>query len=188
MKTASKMLEKIRLKKIAKLVKGKRVLDIGCGNANLIKFLPKHVDYTGIDFDGKVIETNKRKWKNAKFYNIELEKEASISEKNYESAVISAALQYISMRSAVGLLKSLKTKLTREGRVIITAPTVMGERMKMLLRWTGLLVMDLDKYKQHFSKRHLTKLIEEAGFRIINYRKFELGLNQIVVAAKIRNI
>lgn len=45
-----------------------KVLDLGCGTATMLDYLPKNIKYTGIDYSLNYIQSNKKKYKNS-LYN-----------------------------------------------------------------------------------------------------------------------
>ena len=53
---------------------GKKVLEIGCSSGYGYQFLPEGIDYTGLDYDSKIIEVAKnQQWgDNAKFYHADI--------------------------------------------------------------------------------------------------------------------
>lgn len=64
--------QRFRFKKLAEIgvLRGMRILDIGCGRADFLKYLQEtvgEVDYTGIDIVPELIETSRAKHPNATF-------------------------------------------------------------------------------------------------------------------------
>ncbi len=57
------------LKTVSNLVKGKSVLDIGCGFAQLSQFLPEETDYVGIDQSEDMLKIACEKFPKAKLLN-----------------------------------------------------------------------------------------------------------------------
>lgn len=42
--------------------KGSRVLDIGCGPADILEYLPENIEYVGIDMSGEYIEAARKRF------------------------------------------------------------------------------------------------------------------------------
>ena len=69
--TNDKFLENSEIKYITSIIpRGSRVLDVGCGNGNLLRVLKKklNIKAVGIDFSKELINTAQKKSKNIKFY------------------------------------------------------------------------------------------------------------------------
>ena len=68
--------EKVRYSWAANNIKGNNVLDIGCSSGYGAQFFAENVNYTGIDYDAKIIEeANAQKWlPNTKFIHSDLTK------------------------------------------------------------------------------------------------------------------
>lgn len=78
-----------------KLKDGDKVLDLGCGTANMVKYFPSGVkiDYTGIDFQKNYIDYCSKKYKNYTFICKNLLDEINLDKKFniiYSEAVLAA--------------------------------------------------------------------------------------------------
>ncbi|MDB5106089.1 MAG: hypothetical protein JWP91_3778 [Fibrobacteres bacterium] len=49
------------IREVLKPFPGARILDIGCGTAEILKFLPENIDYTGFDMSPKYIEAARKR-------------------------------------------------------------------------------------------------------------------------------
>jgi methionine biosynthesis protein MetW len=58
------------IKAIVSLIKGGKVLDVGCGKGRLLNYLPQNVEYHGIDFDKKYVKKLKIRKINAKLCDL----------------------------------------------------------------------------------------------------------------------
>lgn len=85
-KVASRLLKRFQdpkhlsmLRTVSSLVKGKSVLDVGCGFALLSQFLPEGTEYLGVDQSEDMLKIASKKFPKAKLlnenlYNLQLEK------------------------------------------------------------------------------------------------------------------
>ena len=94
----------------------KSVLDFGCNHGNFIRFQP-HNNYTGIDIDKNIIDTNQQKmpqynWQHYDGYNYMYNptgKETVEIKDNYDVAVCFSVITHMTveeMENTIGLLKS----------------------------------------------------------------------------------
>ena len=54
--------ESVRYRWAAQNLKGKKVLEFGCSSGYSLRFLPKDIDYTGVDYDPTIIEVAKKEF------------------------------------------------------------------------------------------------------------------------------
>ena len=108
----SPLLEKIRLNKVLKWVKGKRILDYGCGYGKLAEFLAEK-EYIGVDANEEIVRKARKihvNKKNVKFYTLEEFK--NINETNFDTVVLAAVIEHI--ENPLELLLTLKGFLAKE--------------------------------------------------------------------------
>ena len=106
------------LKKKVKLNKNTKILDIGCGRANIISSLQKKYKFknkpVGID-----IIKNRNVKKNIIFYK----KDALLFLKNtkvkFDLIIIKQVIHFFSIKQLESLLKNAKSKLTNKGQILI---------------------------------------------------------------------
>lgn len=92
-----------------------KILDVGCGTSNIVKFLGKNVDYVGFDCSKKYIEYSKRKYPNHLFLNKSvLEKIDTIQ--NFDVIIslgVMAALNDETLKDMLAILRSYANKNTK---------------------------------------------------------------------------
>ena len=95
----------------------KRILDIGCGRANIISFLQKKYR-----FKNKAIGIDIIKNKNIK-KNIIFKKSDAINylkkNKKYDLIIIKQTIHFFSKRKLISLLNYTKTRLKQGGKILI---------------------------------------------------------------------
>ena len=109
-----------RLEKISRHVKGKKILDAGCGEGHLLKFLSKRkADYFGIDITEVALEKARKRFPEGKFYKMDLAK-LEFPDESFDCVTCSEVLEHIYLYKDV--LKELIRVLKKDGLLIITFP------------------------------------------------------------------
>ena len=156
-KLLESLLQKQRFKKILHFIRGNSVLDFG-GNKGELK---NHVsqEYMLCNEDYSVLQGKK-----------------------FDTIVSLAVVEHIPEEQVFEIIKMLKKRLNKNGRIIITTPT---KRNKPILEFLGKLnLLDKENIKQHkhyWNKEELFNLAKKSDLNISYYKKFQFGLNQIIV-------
>ena len=95
-----------------------KILEIGCYTANLLAFLPKNVDYYGVDFDGEAIEIAKKKGAKVKAVNLDYE-DIDLDIK-FDIVVCTEVLEHLI--NPHSLIKKISTLVKEDGYVLISLP------------------------------------------------------------------
>lgn len=108
---------------VEKYVKAKqndRILDIGCGPANIIDFLPFNIEYLGFDKSKDYINFAKKKYNsnNYKFISTPIS-DINITEKNFDIVMGNAVLMNLSDKDADLFFKIAHDGLKDSGRLVI---------------------------------------------------------------------
>lgn len=76
--------------------------------------------------------------------------------------------------------------LKEQGKLILTTPMPMAKPILEFLAFKLKVIdrLEIEDHKQYFSKKTLTVLLQNAGFKNIQFKYFQLGLNGHVVATK----
>lgn len=110
--------------KAAELKGDEKVLDLGCGRCALKRFLPKSINYTGIDFPaiGKHYGLD---FKNKEIIYANLEKgiPSKIKNRKFDVIFLLEVLEHIEHFKS--LLIECKEILNKNGRIVITTPSNM---------------------------------------------------------------
>lgn len=82
-------------------------------------------------------------------------------------------------------LKEIHRILKNGGQLIVTTPSPKAKKLIKLLSFFPLLLdpSGID-HKIYFSRKNLYRLFETIGFRIIYYKTFQFGMNQLIIAKK----
>jgi ubiquinone/menaquinone biosynthesis C-methylase UbiE len=97
---------------------GMKVLDVGCGPANVLSYLPP-VDYTGIDLNEKHIAFARALYGDrGRFLVGNAAEDLKQEENTFDLINVSALLHHLGDEEAVTLFKSLKLLLKADGRIV----------------------------------------------------------------------
>jgi len=177
----SPLLQHIRLKKISKIIKNdKSILDLGCDNARLIDSLKSYSHYVGIDNNPEQIEENKTKYtdKKNRFFAADLEK--INLHKKFDYIVLAAIIEHIHDEKKLG--KILNQASHENTKILITTPLPHSDGILKVGAKMGIFSKEsLDEHDKYYTEKELTKFGEDHGFNVVNYKKFEFGVNQICV-------
>src|SRR5258708_6711271 len=97
---------------------GMKMLDVGCGPANVLAYLPQ-LDYTGIDLNEKHIAfTRQRYGERGRFIVGNAADDLRQEEETFDLINVSALLHHLHDGQAVSLFTSLKRLLKKDGRIV----------------------------------------------------------------------
>lgn len=181
--------------------KGDRVLDLGCGNGRLNKFLEEEskVEYLGIDNSNELLKAAKKNNPKAKFKKGDL---LEIPEKDQSSDIIAciAAFHHIPTKKLRNkALEEMRRVLKKDGILIITVWNLFQKKYKKyiwksrirsllsfgkeeargtLIPWSD---SGINRYYYAFKPKELRKLLEQAKFKILEEEK---GNNLLFICQK----
>ena len=92
---------------------GDSILDIGCGTAEILDFLPSNIQYTGCDISTEYIEAARKRFPNATFYTGALPQGGS-----FDIVLALCVLHHLSDDESIALFNAAKSVLKPGGRVI----------------------------------------------------------------------
>lgn len=174
-----------------------KVLDVGCGNGNISRYVgAKGHLVTGIDISANAINKAKEltNLPNVKFRNIPAEK--LDSNDKFDLIICSEVIEHLSIPEQV--LTTLKKLLNSNGTLIVTVPNGFGPRevlitkpiqwlktnkpeildslnkIKSKMGFTGQTIQsDADDltHVQFFTKKSLSKLVSKHGLKLVNFDK-----------------
>ena len=108
---------------ITPFLKGKKLLDIGCGSGRDIGFfLQKGFKVAGVDAAAEFLKICKMKYPKLKFYSSKIQK-LNIPEKNFDVISIIAVWMHLKKGEYQNTIKSIKKYLKKNGVLIISYST-----------------------------------------------------------------
>ena len=151
------------------------LLDIGCGGNHLVKSYSEKG--TGVDV---------HPWNGVDIV-IKDSSKLPFEDEKFETVTILAALNHITNRDDV--LKEVHRVLKKDGILIITMLGPKFSKFWHFIRKKS----DPDQHERHihneevwgFTDDGLVKLLESAGFNVTLKKKFDMGLNTMMVAEKL---
>lgn len=185
----SKYITKARLSRVTQYL-GNEICDIGCGNGELVDYLPMNVHrLVMIDRSPnrrQFVEAQMAKKKiNGQFVQADITSEAFCSSMEpFETVVIAALLEHLNSPKIA--FKHIFNLLKPNGKIVITTPSLMGG---IVHSYASLLYLTnreaaLEHHK-FYNRRSLKQMLVQQGFVMEYYKRFQVGLNQIAVGRKL---
>jgi 2-polyprenyl-3-methyl-5-hydroxy-6-metoxy-1,4-benzoquinol methylase len=149
------------------------VLDIGCGSGVLARHLPPK-GYLGFDQDSAVLELARRSYPEHRFTS------TMPKGQHFDTIVALALLEHLDDPGAA--LREWQQQLAPGGRIVATTPHPRGDRLHRTGARLGLFSQSAaEEHTALLDRRSLAALGGGASLRITHYRRFLLGMNQVVV-------
>lgn len=114
---------------------GDRILDIGCGPANMVSFLPENIDYIGFDESEAYIRNAKKKFpqKNYSFFQERVNFAKDFNEK-FDIIMANAILHHINDEEAENLI-SFASRNLKNGGKLVTHDGCFTQNQSKIKRW-----------------------------------------------------
>ncbi len=151
------------------------LLDVGCGDGRLLEFISRKDkkwkdSYIGIDLCREAISLAKVLNQHDSFFCNDI---ADISGQ-FEVITLIEVLEHIPSDSIVSFLNSIKVRLSQEGKLFVTVPSVNIPLNK--------------KHYRHYTLELLTDTLESAGFMVSNaYFLYRISWLTRMACRSIRN-
>lgn len=114
--------EKVRSEFVSEFIlpkKNDKILDIGCGTAEILNFLPASINYYGFDISQDYIKSAKNKFgKRGKFYCAHLNEPRFKNLKSFDAIIAIGVLHHLCNKEARELMMLAHQKLKPGGRFI----------------------------------------------------------------------
>ena len=165
-------LQQYQLTKFISLLKGKKILDVGCGCGRDIEyFLQEGFDAMGIDLSEEMLKqarkiVPKTKLKKVDFTDLKFKKES------FDGIWSMASLIHIPRKEIVKVLKGFNKILTKKGILYLSLKEGKGEENLKKPKYNN-----EPRTYIYFTKREMHEYLKEAGFKIINSEINKAGDN-----------
>ncbi len=169
------------------------VLDVGCGDARIVGYFPPGSvqTYVGVDTNARLIESLNSRFVaeqgRFRFVESDCEQGSLPTDRQFDAILMLAFLEHL--KNADNVLSQCLELLKSDGHLVITTPTVAGDRvLRALIAVLAPLHRGVSDSPHLFiwSRTTLTSKLETLGFLVESYSRFELGANQMVVARRAR--
>jgi len=175
-------LHKKRIGMVRPYLKGD-ILDIGCGSADLTKFLNENQHYCGVELNENLIKELKRKYPKYQFYCKNVDKDELDIHRKFDTITMIAVVEHL--KNPENILQQCYTLLKDNGGLIITTPTPLGGKIHKIGAKLGL--TSKEAVKEHhklYSYEDMEGLLTSRGFMIYIYQNFVFGMNHMFVCKK----
>jgi 2-polyprenyl-3-methyl-5-hydroxy-6-metoxy-1,4-benzoquinol methylase len=150
-------LQKYRFRKVQPFLKG-NVLDFGGNEGELKPYI--NGEYTLVNYD-----------------------HTPMKDKTFDTIVASAVIEHIDFGEVFAIFK--KFRVNPGGIILLTTPTKLAKPLLELLAFLNILDKEnIKEHKHYWNKKEIFALAHQSGFKIKEYRKFQLGFNQLAVFEK----
>lgn len=178
---ADKLIQKMRFERAArKIPSDSSLVDIGCGSGAFLMYMNKVISQgTGLDAYIENAELNT----NIKLIKCRIGEEVlPLEDSSVDVVTALAVLEHL--ESPDQTISEIQRILRPGGRLILTTPTPMAKSVLEFLAFRCGIIsrQDIEDHKHYYNKSELYEKLRE--FRNINYKSFQLYMNQIVVAEK----
>lgn len=165
----------MRTRKILPFVSGKKVLDFGCGDhMTTLRSLHDNLELAAgydIKFSGSKPYTTAD---GIKVYGAI----DDIKEK-FDVILSLACFEHIYPEQLPPILHELKNRLSNGGMIAGTVPTPPARPVLEFLSYKLGLIdpSQIRDHKVYYSKKRLKEVVNKAGWELVSYRRFQLGMN-----------
>ena len=150
-----------------------RVLDIGCGNGAIAAHVQPHL-YLGIDRDQDALAAARASFPAHRF-------EATLPTADaFDTILALAVIEHLKHPRAA--LESWSALLADRGRIVMTTPHRSFRIAHDAGSWLGLFSREAaDEHEEMFDREMLSAVAQESGLRVVHYRRFLGGANQLLL-------
>lgn len=177
MKFIDRVLQNWRIRKAAKFIQNNsKVLDIGSFQGELCDLCPQINQYWGVDPKVESAQSNGKKNLVKGYFPQDLS-----DQNNFDAVTMLAVLEHIPSDQQPSLARSIAAALKTGGRVIITVPSPVVDKILAFLR--AIRVIDGMSLEEHYGFKvdDTITLFESVGLRLMHRSFFQLGCNNLFV-------
>lgn len=155
-KRLEKFLQNYRFKMAKPFLKGD-VLDFGGNYGELKKFVSGN--YQVVNYDYSRLKNNK-----------------------FDTIVCLAVIEHMEQKQVYEIFAKFKNLLKENGQIFLTTPAKAAKPVLSLLAFLGLIdKINILEHKHYWAENEIFSLAEKSGFKMIKYKKFQLGFNQLAI-------
>jgi SAM-dependent methyltransferase len=160
---------------------GSRVCDLGCGlEAAFLEYAADRIVH-GVGVDDQVEEGTRGRWQ---CVHADIRAPLPLPAGQFDHVVMLAVLEHLVAPEFV--LREAHRVLAPGGSLILTWPSSMVDPILGILRGLRFVSaeMESDEHQKRIPVAELQQTLGRIGFQEFNHRRFELGLNNLMVARR----
>lgn len=159
------------------------VLDLGCGRAELLNWLEPEQSYFGVEGEEDRVADLKAMFSEHTFLACDLDLDRLDIDKQFDTITMIAVIEHLTNPS--NLLRQVPELLRKHGRLVITTPSPLGDRIHQVGARLGLFSMiAVEDHSQIYSPVSLSALLSQFEFEIVRFQRFLWGGNQLFVCKR----
>lgn len=172
----SPYLRRQRLEAAKPYVKGS-VLDFGCGTAEICAFADES-SYVGVDIDESILQVARSRFPRARFYTPA--EFSAVPASTFDTVTALAVIEHLP--DPPGFLREMKKHATPSGRIVLTTPNPMLDWAHGLGARFGIFAKEShDEHQSLLDHAGLNAAAAAAGLKVLTYKRFLFGANQLAV-------
>ncbi len=174
------LIQRLRYRQVVRHIPaGSVVADLGCGDGDFLRHLRGRIA-AGIGIDGRI--DNGQSGPALTFLIGDLDTQLPLPDASVDVATALAVLEHL--RQPERFLGEMRRVLKPGGRCILTTPAPSAKPVLEFLAYRLRIISEKDvrDHKQYFSRPELARLF--SGFRDVALRRFQCGLNSLIIAVK----
>ena len=157
-----------------------RVLDVGCGPGTIIGFLPPDTEYVGVDSGRNAVEELLSIYPRVSAHVLDIQVEVLSCREPFDTILAIALIEHL--KRPLDFLDLYLPLLAPGGKIVLTTPTRLGDRVHRMLKVVGITNPGVSDVHHHiYGLYELVDLLEGRGLKVVHHRRFQMGMNQIVV-------
>lgn len=158
---------------------GSRVCDLGCGLETAFLDYASDRIATGVGLDDQVADATPGRWKRVR---ADLRSPLPLADGDFDHVVMLAVLEHLTEPEKV--LREAYRVIAPGGSLIMTWPSAMVDPILNLLHRLHLISdeMESDEHQKRIPVEALQQMLQRIGFQKFTHRRFEFGLNNLMVA------
>jgi ubiquinone/menaquinone biosynthesis C-methylase UbiE len=160
---------------------GSKVCDLGCGlEAAFLDYAADKIA-SGVGVDDQVEEGTRGRWKRVR---ADLRERLPFADGEFDHVVMLAVLEHLTEPEKV--LREAHRVIAPGGSLIMTWPSAMVDPLLNVLHKVRLVSdeMESDEHQKRIPVESLQTMLRGIGFQRFLHRRFELGLNNMMVAGR----
>jgi ubiquinone/menaquinone biosynthesis C-methylase UbiE len=180
------LLRKMRIRRVLPYIQNHRdcrLLDIGCGwEARFLRSVEPYIAF-GVGIDFKAPRLNEGKIRTD---SMRLAETLPYDDESFDIVTMLAVLEHLEQPGK--MLRDIHRVLHPDGRLILTVPSKIAKPVLEILSFRlGLINRDeISDHKMYYDRNSLVALFGSTGFTMMVHRYFQLGMNNICVAGRLK--